>query len=279
MKPVSIRRVVRTVFLSYLGIGLVLAMVGFFPPASLDRAPPVAGMIATAPTPERAMQAYLAQLSAVSLPLLRDGGGATDAAARCRAAFQLARLSVVRRHAIAAVESCTMAAMDDPESEAHLGAAYALRARDFVVIPWTSFFAGVGLPRLWFSWQTVRHLDAALDRAPDSPVVRMLRASTYAQLPGLFGTAQAAERDRQWLAARLAGLTGGGQPGERLADVSPAAQAEAVRIHMLLANAAARDGQVAEARDHWAAVATLAPAASPEQEIARWMVSHSAGAS
>ena len=74
---------------------------------------------------------------------------------------------------------------DDAEARAYLGSAYALMARDASSVVNRTRYANRGL----------RHLDRALDQAPQAFVVRLIRANVNSELPKMFKRGGAALQD------------------------------------------------------------------------------------
>ena len=74
---------------------------------------------------------------------------------------------------------------NDGEARAYLGSAYAMMARDASSVVNKTRYANRG----------VRHLDRALDVAPRSFAVRLIRANVNSSLPKMFGRGDAALRD------------------------------------------------------------------------------------
>ena len=73
----------------------------------------------------------------------------------------------------------------DGEARAYLGSAYAMKARDASSVANKTRYANRGL----------RHLDRALDAAPRSFTVRMIRANVNSSVPKMFGRGDAARED------------------------------------------------------------------------------------
>lgn len=89
------------------------------------------------------------------------------------------------KQAIEAFDELVEADDGDVLSIAYLGASYALLARDSGFVVNKTRYANRGL----------RHLDAAVEMAPDLYLPRLLRANVQARLPGLFGRKDSAIED------------------------------------------------------------------------------------
>lgn len=87
--------------------------------------------------------------------------------------------------AVAHLERYLDRVLTDGEARAYLGSAYAMMARDASSVVNKTRYANRG----------VRHLDRALDAAPRSFTVRLVRANVNASLPKMFGRGGAALED------------------------------------------------------------------------------------
>ena len=67
------------------------------------------------------------------------------------------------------------------------GSAHALLARDYPVRGVWQIVPGPGFVRLYHVKAAFSDLDAAVEAAPDDPLVRLIRASTYLAMPSVFG--------------------------------------------------------------------------------------------
>jgi hypothetical protein len=121
--------------------------------------------------------------------------------------FQIAARTRLPEWAGEALRQNKIALEKQPQSPlvlAYLGAAHAIVARDFPVMPELQVFFGPGFVRLYHVWRSVDDLDAALVAAPHDPVVRLVRASTMLALPKLFGQSDKALDDlrliQNWIA-------------------------------------------------------------------------------
>ena len=120
---------------------------------------------------------------------------------------------------------------EDPwhaESAVYLGSAYAIAARD----------GWFGLSRLVDVARAVHNLNAALEFAPDSFEVRMVRASVQSSLPRIFGRRGAAIEDALVL----------DQMFRRLEGPSPAIASRMLPIYDFLARTAPEKGNWSEGR-------------------------------
>ena len=116
----------------------------------------------------------------------------------------------------------------DAEAAVYLGSAYAIAVR----YGWT------GPSRLFNVARAVHHLNAALEFAPDSFEVRMVRASVQSSLPKVFGRRGAAVDDAVVL----------DQMFRRLEDPHRAIASEMLPIYDFLAKAAPDKGNWSESR-------------------------------
>ena len=116
----------------------------------------------------------------------------------------------------------------DAESAVYLGSAYAVAVRD----------GWFGPSWLYNAARTMHHLDAALDFAPDSFEVRMVRTSVQSNLPRIFGRRGAAIEDALVL----------DQMFRRIEDPNPAIASSMLPIYDFLAKAAPDRGNWAEGR-------------------------------
>ena len=120
---------------------------------------------------------------------------------------------------------------EDPwnaEAAVYLGSAYAIAYRD----------GWLGPSRLLYVARAVHHFNAALDFAPDSFEVRMVRASVQSSLPRIFGRSGAAIGDALVL----------DQMFRRIEDPSPAIASRMLPIYDFLAKTAPDKGGLSEGR-------------------------------
>ena len=116
----------------------------------------------------------------------------------------------------------------DAEAAVYLGSAYAIAARD----------GWFGLSRLVDVARAVHHLNTALDFAPDSFEVRMVRASVQSNMPRIFGRRGAAIEDAIVL----------DQMFRRIEDPHPAIASRMLPIYDFLAKTAPEKGNWSEGR-------------------------------
>ena len=116
----------------------------------------------------------------------------------------------------------------DAESAVYLGSAYAIAASD----------GWFGPSRLFNITRAVHHLNAALEFAPDSFEVRMVRATVQSRMPRIFGRRGTAIEDAVVL----------DQMFRRIEDPNPAIASSMLPIYDFLAKAAPDRGNWAEGR-------------------------------
>ena len=120
---------------------------------------------------------------------------------------------------------------EDPwnaEAAVYLGSAYAIAVRD----------GWLGPTRLVNVARTMHHLNAALEFAPDSIEVRMIRASVQSSLPRIFGRTAAAVEDALVL----------DQMFRRIEDPNPAIASKMLPVYDFLAKTAPDKGGWSEGR-------------------------------
>ena len=120
---------------------------------------------------------------------------------------------------------------EDPwnaEAAVYLGSAYAIAVRD----------GWIGPSRLIDVSRALHHLNAALEFAPDSFEVRMVRASVQSSLPRIFGRSGAAIKDALVL----------DQMFRRIEDPPPAIASRMLPIYDFLAKTAPDKGGWSEGR-------------------------------
>ena len=75
------------------------------------------------------------------------------------------------------------------------GSAHALMARDYPLQGLWQIIPGPGFVRLYHVKAAFSDLDSAVDAAPDDPVIRLVRASTYLAMPSVFGGGEEGRAD------------------------------------------------------------------------------------
>ena len=116
----------------------------------------------------------------------------------------------------------------DAEAAVYLGSAYAIAFHD----------GWFGPSRLFDVARAVHHLNAALEFAPDSFEVRMVRASVQSRLPRIFGRRGTAVEDALVL----------DQMFQRIEDPNPAIASRMLPIYDFLAKTAPNKGGWSEGR-------------------------------
>lgn len=109
--------------------------------------------------------------------------------------------------AVAQLERYLDRVSTDGEARAYLGSAYAMMARDASSVVNKTRYANRGL----------RHLDRALDTAPRTFTVRLIRAKVNSSLPKMFGRGDAALEDMLALDAIYRGAPSPGLAREMVA--------------------------------------------------------------
>lgn len=180
------------------------------------------------------------------------------------AAFTLARETGDPRWSNAAIEQLKTA-LDNQDAaflRAYLGSSHALFARDYPYKGMWQAFLGPGLARIHSVFKAKTELNGAVDQALSDPVVLLLRASTFADLPWIFGGSEQAIKDFAKLRAMITT-----PPSEYEGILSnPKFQARILYADALRLE---KTGETAMARQAWTELLWRA-STTPEAKVAEW---------
>ena len=140
---------------------------------------------------ESAEQAWRAERTAEHERIWNEESGPDgDPFSAGLAAYHLASATLDPAWSSEAIDAFDKALQSNPDfalARAWRGSAHALMARDYPVQGLWQFIPGPGFVRLYHVKTAFADLDAAVGAAPDDPVVRLVRASTYVAMPPVFG--------------------------------------------------------------------------------------------
>ena len=140
---------------------------------------------------EKAQQAWRADAIAGHEPIWKEESGpGGDPFAAGLAAYHLASATFDPAWSNLAIDAFDRALEADPGfalARAWRGSAHALLARDYPVRGLWQIVPGPGFVRLYHVKAAFSDLDAAVESAPDDPLVRLIGASTYLAMPPVFG--------------------------------------------------------------------------------------------
>ena len=140
---------------------------------------------------EKAEQAWLAEKIAEHEPIWNEENGPDgDPFSAGLAAFHLASVTFDPAWSNAAIDAFDKVIESSPGftlARAWRGSAHALMARDYPVKGLWQIIPGPGFVRLYHVKTAFSDLDAAVGAAPDDPVIRLIRGSTYLGMPSIFG--------------------------------------------------------------------------------------------
>ena len=188
------RRIIRRTFLgTWLAAGVSAMGYGFLASGCTPVAPAVEAVTPSAEIDslDEAEQAWRAAAIAEHEPIWKeesDPGG--DPFAAGLAAYHLASATFDPAWSNLAIDAFDLALEADPGfalARAWRGSAHALLARDYPVRGLWQIVPGPGFVRLYHVKAAFSDLDAAVESAPDDPLVRLIRASTYLAMPPVFG--------------------------------------------------------------------------------------------
>ena len=140
---------------------------------------------------ERAEQVWRAGRIAESERIWKEESGpGGDPFSAGLAAHRLASATFDSAWSNAAIDAFDEALQRNPDfalARAWRGSSHALMARDYPVQGLWQIVPGPGFVRLYHVKRAFSDLDAAVGAAPDHPLVRLVRASTYLAMPPVFG--------------------------------------------------------------------------------------------
>ena len=140
---------------------------------------------------EKAEQAWRAQNIAEHEPIWNEENDPDgDPFSAGLAAFHLASVTFDPAWSNAAIDAFDKVIESSPGftlARAWRGSAHALMARDYPVKGLWQIVPGPGFVRLYHVKTAFSDLDAAVGAAPDDPVIRLIRGSTYLGMPSVFG--------------------------------------------------------------------------------------------
>ena len=140
---------------------------------------------------EKAEQAWRAEKIAEYQPVWNEESGPDgDPFSAGMAAYHLASATLDSSWSNEAIDAFDRALERAPTPalvRAWRGSAHALTARDFPVRGLWQIVPGPGFIRLYHVKAAFSDLGAAVDDAPNDPIIRLIRASTYIGMPSVFG--------------------------------------------------------------------------------------------
>ena len=140
---------------------------------------------------ETAEQTWRAEQIAEHGPIWEEeSGSGGDPFSAGLAAYRLASATLDPAWSNAAIDAFDKALESAPGlvlARAWRGSAHALMARDYPVRGLWQIVPGPGFVRLYHVRTAFSDLDASVDAAPDDPLIRLIRASTYLAMPSVFG--------------------------------------------------------------------------------------------
>ena len=148
---------------------------------------------------EKAEQAWRAEKIAEYEPIWNEESGpGGDPFAAGMAAYHLASATLDPAWSNEAIDALDMALENNPGfvlARAWRGSAHALMARDYPVRGLWQIVPGPGFVRLYHVKAAFSDLDSAVGAAPDDPIIRLIRASTYLAMPSVFGGGEEGRAD------------------------------------------------------------------------------------
>ena len=142
-------------------------------------------------SPEKAEQAWRAERIAEHEAIWNEEAGPDgDPFPAGLAAWNLASVTLDPAWSNAAIDAFDKVLENDPGfalARAWRGSAHALMARDYPVKGLWQIVPGPGFVRLYHVKAAFSDLDSAVGAAPDDPVIRLIRGSTYLAMPPVFG--------------------------------------------------------------------------------------------
>ena len=187
------RTIGRTLLGTWLAAGVLALGYGL---AASGCAPVTPGVEPIAPVgevdgPEKAEQAWRAETIATHEAIWNEEAGPDgDPFAAGLAAFHLASATRDPAWSNAAIDAFDKVLEGDPGfalARAWRGSAHALLARDYPVRGLWQIVPGPGFVRLYHVKAAFSDLDSAVGAAPDDPVIRLIRGSTFLAMPPVFG--------------------------------------------------------------------------------------------
>ena len=149
--------------------------------------------------PEKAEQAWRAERIAEYEPIWNEETGPDgDPFAAGLAAYGLASATLDPAWANQAIDAFDKVLDSDPGSvlaRAWRGSAHALMARDYPIKGLWQIVPGPGFVRLYHVKAAFSDLDSAVGAAPDDPVIRLIRGSTWLAMPPIFGSREEGRAD------------------------------------------------------------------------------------
>ncbi len=188
------RRTIRRTFLgTWLAAGVSAVGYGFLASGCTPVTPEVEPV--TSPTEidsaDQAERVWRAAEIAEHEPIWKEESGpGGDPFAAGLAAYHLASATLDPAWSNLAIDAFDRALEANPGftlARAWRGSAHALLARDYPVRGIWQIVPGPGFVRLYHVRAAFSDLDAAVESAPDDPLVRLIRASTYLAMPPVFG--------------------------------------------------------------------------------------------
>ena len=219
-------------------------------------------------SPEKAEQAWRAGTIAEHEPIWNEENAPDgDPFAAGLAAYNLAFATFDPAWAKAAIGAFDKVLDSDPDftlARAWRGAAHALMARNYPVKGLWQIVPGPGFVRLYHVKAAFSDLDSAVGAAPDDPVIRLIRGSTYLGMPSIFGGGDEGLADFERLRAWTRDPDGN-------SDFSDTLRSRSWREEYFLARARAMGaiGETADAARSWKRLSETT--ANPTlKELAKW---------
>ena len=143
---------------------------------------------------EKAEQAWRAgEFARYELIWTEESGPGGDPFSAGMAAYNLASATLDAAWSDKAIDAFDKVLESNPgfvHARVWRGSAHALMARDYPLQGLWQIVPGPGFVRLFHVKAAFSDLDSAVDAAPQDPVIRLVRASTYLAMPSIFGGAE-----------------------------------------------------------------------------------------
>ena len=187
------RAIGRTLLGTWLAAGVLALGYGLLASGCTPVAPVVGPVVPAGEIdgPEKAEQAWRAGTIAEYEPIWNEESGPDgDPFSAGLAAYNLASATLDPAWSNAAIDAFDKVLDRDPGAalaRAWRGSAHALMARDYPIRGLWQIVPGPGFVRLYHVKAAFSDLDSAVGAAPDDPVIRLVRGSTYLGMPPVFG--------------------------------------------------------------------------------------------
>ena len=264
------RTIGRTLLGTWLAAGVLALGYGLAAPGCTPVTPVVEPIapVGEIDGPEKAGQAWRAETIATHEAIWNEEAGPDgDPFPAGLAAFNLASATRDPTWSNAAIDAFDKVLESDPGfalARAWRGAAHALMARDYPVRGLWQIVPGPGFVRLYHVKAAFSDLDSAVGAAPDDPVIRLIRGSTFLAMPPVFGGGGEGRADFDRLRAWT--LDPDGNPGH--AEVLRS-RSWREKYHLARARAMEEIGEDEDALRSWKRLSEVTD--NPTlQELAKW---------